>query len=92
MNYTTHFKQCIITEIIGQNCFQIQSYSTYFSKFSCGGMPPDPPGRSVLRTLLVYPQVIIFFITIAFSDPPQIFCLATPMLELTKSFVLHYLQ
>jgi len=34
--------------------------STYFSKFSCGGMPPNPPRRSVLCTLFVYPKVTIF--------------------------------
>ena len=31
------------------------------------------------RTLFVYPELIIFFNAIAFSGPPQIFCLATPM-------------
>ena len=43
-----------------------------FQNFSVGG-------RSVLHTLFVYPKVIIFFIAIAFSGPPSIFCLATPM-------------
>jgi len=57
MNYTTLFKEWIIT---GQNCFQIQSYSTYFSKFSCGGMPLDPPRRSVLCTLVCVPKINIF--------------------------------
>jgi len=79
MYYTTLFKEWIIHEIIGQNCFQIQPYSIYFSKFSCGGMPPDPPRRSVLRTLFVYLKVIIFFIAIAFSGIPQFFCFAMPM-------------
>ena len=32
---------------------QIQSQSIYFSKFSWGGMPPDPPSISMLRMLIV---------------------------------------
>ena len=34
-------------------CSQIQSQSIYFSKFSWGGMPPDPPSISMLRMLIV---------------------------------------
>ena len=34
-------------------------YALNFSKFSCGGMPPDPPRRNVLHTLHVYPKVVI---------------------------------
>ena len=36
-------------------------------------MPPDPPRRNVLCTLFVYPELIIFFIAIAFSWPPSNF-------------------
>ena len=50
-----------------------------FKNFPVGAYPQTPPRRSVLRTLFEYPKVIIFFIAIAFSGPPQIFCLAMPM-------------
>ena len=36
-------------------------------------VPPDPPRNGVLRTLLVYPQVIIFHCHIAYSGPPSNF-------------------
>ena len=37
------------------------------------GHAPDPPRRSVLCTLFLYLKVIIFFIAIAFSEPPSNF-------------------
>ena len=38
--------------ILTLKCPQIQSQSIYFSKFSWGGMPPDPPS-SILCMLIV---------------------------------------
>ena len=32
-------------------CHQIASPGVYFFKFSWGGMPPDPPRKSMLRML-----------------------------------------
>ena len=57
-------------------------------KFSCGGMPPDPPRNGVLRTLLAYPQVI-FFIVLVFSGPPsKFFALLRPWNSLLFDLIL----
>ena len=39
--------------ILTLKCSQIQSQSIYFSTFSWGGMPPDPPNISMLCMLIV---------------------------------------
>ena len=53
-----------------------------FQNFPVGACPPDPPRRSVLCTLFVYPQVIIFFIAITFSGPLKFFALLRPCNEI----------
>ena len=40
--------------ILTLKCPQIQSQSIHFSKFSWGGMPPDPPSISMLCTMEHY--------------------------------------
>ena len=44
------YRQKILGILCG-NVFKLQYFSINFSKFSWGGMPPDPPSSSMLRML-----------------------------------------
>ena len=71
MNYTTLFKEWIIA--------RVHYYGLLLIAYA-----PRPPRRSVLHTLFVYPKVIIFFISIAFSGPPSNFLPCYAHVDRTK--------
>ena len=62
-------------------CLKMQSQRMYFSKFSWGGMPPDPPTISMLRMLIVLR--IILKVQSSISRSLHYFNLTTQLLVAT---------
>ena len=57
---TELFYSDLYTVLKSQKCHQIQSQSINFSKFSWGGMPPDPPSIGMLRMQCVSHTILRF--------------------------------